>query len=216
MSVDLQYALSTDGAFDRSLKFPVEWAIQHLTDISFSGDWVDPRVIGASTLEQKLAGAAANYACDLLFVHRDAERAVPADRKAEIENALRIAGVGTHHVAVVPIRMTEAWLLIDELAIRTAAGNPNGTMSLPLPKLSALEREADPKITLETCLERASGKSGRRLSIFRRDMPAMKHRVAELIETYEPLLSLSSFSALVEDTKLALMRLGHQVKANRE
>jgi hypothetical protein len=39
------------------------------------------------------------------------------------------------HIPVVPVRMTEAWLLADEFAIRSAPGNPNGTQSLDLPDL---------------------------------------------------------------------------------
>jgi hypothetical protein len=45
--------------------------------------------------------------------------------------------------------MTEAWLLIDEKAIREAAGNPKGRQPLNLPKPSKTEELSDPKETLK-------------------------------------------------------------------
>ena len=48
-------------------------------------------------------------------------------------------------ICVIPVRMTEAWLLIDEKAIRIAAGNRNGTEILEIPKLHELESLPDPK-----------------------------------------------------------------------
>jgi len=50
---------------------------------------------------------------------------------AEISNRVReIREAVTHpHVALVPVRMTEAWFLHDEEAIRRASGNPNGRVS---------------------------------------------------------------------------------------
>jgi hypothetical protein len=39
-------------------------------------------------------------------------------------------------VCVVPVRMMEAWLLIDEMAIRRVAGNPNGRIPIELPVLN--------------------------------------------------------------------------------
>ena len=48
-------------------------------------------------------------------------------------------------VCVVPVRMQEAWLLIDEAALRRAAGDPNGTQPLAMPDVQRLEELADPK-----------------------------------------------------------------------
>jgi hypothetical protein len=52
-------------------------------------------------------------------------------------------------VCVIPVKMTEAWLLIDEKAIREAAGNPKGRQPLNLPKPSKTEELSDPKETLK-------------------------------------------------------------------
>ena len=74
------------------------------------------------------------YPCDVLFVHRDAEAQLPAFRREEVTRAL--AHTEIPHVPVIPVRMTEAWLLADENAIRRAAGNPNGDEELNLPDIS--------------------------------------------------------------------------------
>jgi hypothetical protein len=40
---------------------------------------------------------------------------------------------GRTEARVVPVRMTKAWLTVDEAAIRKAARNPLGTAPLELP-----------------------------------------------------------------------------------
>ena len=108
------------------------------------------------------------YPCDLLFVHRDAEGVPHRSRVEEIEIAMQEVravheGAGLPpHVVVVPVRMTEAWLLFDEAAIRRAAGNPNGRVSLQLPPGDP-EEIADPKQLLHDLLRTASELGGRRL-----------------------------------------------------
>jgi len=96
-------------------------------------------------LTERVRGALELFPADLLFVHRDADREPTATRRDEIRKAVEIATPNQATVPVVPVRMTEAWLLIDEPAIRSAAGNPRGTMALDLPKLGAIEGTADPK-----------------------------------------------------------------------
>jgi hypothetical protein len=103
--------------------------------------------------------------------------------------------------------MTEAWLLIDEGAIRRAAGNPNGTILLPLPKLARLEALADPKALLRNCLVRASEKTGRRLQQFERDLAERAERVAELTTDFSPLRELPAFQGLESDTRELLQGL---------
>lgn len=64
---------------------------------------------------------------DLVVVHRDADNAGADARLAEIRSAVVETAVCAHVVPIVPIRMTEAWLLLDEDAIRTVAGNQPAT-----------------------------------------------------------------------------------------
>jgi hypothetical protein len=90
--------------------------------------------------------------------------------------------------------MTEAWFLFDEVAIRTAAGNPRGTMPLSLPPIERVEALPDPKAVLRDALLDASGLSGRRRDKFRAGQAFQ--RVAELIESYRALRVLPSFGYL--------------------
>lgn len=136
---------------------------------------------------------------DVLFVHRDAENVSPDRRRAEIESAVRsIPGLAPQVVVpVIPVRMSEAWILHDEAAIRYAANNPNGQMPLSLPPTRKLPDVADPKETLKQLLRTASGRNRRRMRSFNES--AAVHRVAELIEDYSALRQLEAFSQLEED-----------------
>jgi hypothetical protein len=93
--------------------------------------------------------------------------------------------------------MTEAWLLIDETAIRTAARNPNGKIKLGIPAIKKLENLPDPKDVLHELLRQASEAQGRDLKKFR--VHAMVHRLAELIEDYSSLRQLSAFQQFESD-----------------
>jgi hypothetical protein len=100
--------------------------------------------------------------------------------------------------------MSEAWLLVDERAIREAAGRPSGTKSLDLPRVRDLERIADPKALLREMILQASEATGRRRDRLKRDLPARVHRVADLIEDYSPLRQLPGFQRFERDLASAL------------
>lgn len=112
---------------------------------------------------------------------------------AEIGSAAADSGIFSY-VLVVPVQMTETWLLIDEAAIRMAAGNPHGRVPLDLPSLARLERLPDPKGYLHERLRLASEKSGRRLDQFQRGVGERVQRVAALIEDFSPLRHLAAFA----------------------
>jgi hypothetical protein len=95
--------------------------------------------------------------------------------------------------------MTEAWLLFDEMAIRHAAGNRRGQQRVDLPVLARMEDLPNPKQLLYECLQSASGQSGRRLKQFRVAVHA--RRVADLIDDFSPLRTLSSFALLEQDIR---------------
>ena len=140
------------------------------------------------------------YPCDLLFVHRDAEGAAFDDRLAEITMALSESlATAMPAVCVVPVRMSEAWLLIDESALRHAAGNPNGSIPLDLPSPQRLEQLPDPKRVLHEVLRRASGLRGRRLTSFNRRLH--RCRVADRIDDFSSLYRLPASQRLSADLK---------------
>jgi len=140
---------------------------EYLTDRDVQSAWADlaglPNLPKKLSFSERIKIAIELHPCDLLFVHRDAETEPRENRVAEIHKAVKEAGksVSLPIVCVVPVRMTEAWLLFDEAAIRTAAGNPNGKRVLQLPKMARVENEPDPKELLYELLREASELGGR-------------------------------------------------------
>lgn len=210
MPDSIRYTLCSEGPADQVLKHHIEWALGRLTTLPFAGDWADPTIFDnqARDVATRAAQAVAYYPCNLLFVHRDADRDGYDIRRAEVITGLRQAGIAVASVAVVPVRMTEAWLLCSESAVRQAAGRPMGVQTLPLPSVQRVEADSSPKKTFEQCLCVASERSGRRLEQFRRELPALRHRVAELIEDFEPLLAAPSFRRFYDELKVTLERAG--------
>lgn len=180
------------------------------TTLPLSGTWVDPQrlPLGTRTLTARLQYALDLYPCDLLFVHRDSERQDPPIRYAEVTDALANLAVLPPVLCVVPVRMTEAWLLTDEAAIRRAADNPHGSVALSLPALHTVERIPDPKQKLFDLLRTASQKSGRRLDQFKRDESERRFRVAELTEDISPLQHIPAFQRLQSEIQQLMQSQG--------
>jgi hypothetical protein len=143
----------------------------------------------------------------LVVVHRDADRGLAHDRKDEIEKAVRGEWPGLRHVAVVPVRMLEAWLLLDEGCLRQVAENPSGRVSLDLPKGIAAEKVADPKQLLKDSLARASECKGRRLSQFQKRFSQHRLRMLELLDPEGPVTGLPSWQDFVRDLDTAFVAL---------
>jgi hypothetical protein len=97
-------------------------------------------------------------------------------------------------ICVVPVRMTEAWLLFDIGAIRQAAGNPNGTVSLNLPSPSNIEGLPNPKRVLHDILREATERGTRRRKRFGTNMAVQL--IPKYIENFSPLRRLTAFVAL--------------------
>jgi hypothetical protein len=148
------------------------------------------------TLEERIRKAVELFPCEVLFIHRDAEREPPDRRRTEIGAAVLGAeanGCRVPAVTIVPVRMLEAWLLFDERAIRQAAGNPNGTAPLNLPALQRVEDRPDPKSDLSEALKTASELTGRRLKKF--NSAQAFWRVADFLEDFSPLRQLPAYLA---------------------
>lgn len=212
MAKPLRYTLVSDGQSDRALLPIIDWVLQSVPAVAqrgFAGQHAASTVLRrASGLRGKIDRALHYYPCDLLFVHRDTEASdekIWQHRCAEIERAMQ--GLATPYVCVVPMRMTEAWLLIDADAIRRAAGNSHSQDPLALPPLRRLEQESDPKALLHELLIAASEKQGRRLGQFKQDLSSRHARVAEFITDFSPLRNLSAFLAFEAQTMQAIKNL---------
>ena len=206
----LRYTLIGDGSSDRCLLPIVNWLLDQDPFVSARGfipQWADlrgNRPVPAS-LRERIQRARQQWPCELMFVHRDAESSTAEPRLAEVLSA--VLDDDLVQIPIIPVRMMETWLLIDERAIRLAADNPNGTSTIPLPELRRLEDEADPKELLLRCLVLASEKSGRRLDQFKRTLHRRVHRVADLIEDFSPLRRLPAFQQFESSAREALASL---------
>jgi hypothetical protein len=201
----LHYVLLSDGPSDRVLLPILDWLLQqHGVTSNLSRDWADPgqfrRTNGGNSPTTRIRDVLKVYRCDLLFVHRDAEKQEASLRYDEIKHA--VLGIASEvkvppYICVVPIRMTEAWLLFDEQAIRSASGNPNGRMPLDLPNKNRVEALPDPKEILYSLLKEASGLPTHRRRSFRPSANAI--RVTDFIDDFSPLRGLMAFDALEQD-----------------
>lgn len=200
----IKYTLLCDGSSDKALLPILDWLFQqHLPDFEINRNWADLSRIPQQlkSLSERIKMSIDVYPCDFLFVHRDAENQGREQRIAEIEKAVNELGKSFNPkvIYVIPVRMTEAWLLFNEPAIRKAASNPSANNSLKLPSLRKVESEVNPKNLLYELLKEASGLSGRRLKKFRPQ--ECVHRVADLIEDFTPLRSLTAFECLESDVR---------------
>jgi len=200
---EFRYTLISDGSSDRALLPILTWVLREKGDVRrVQPEWADLGRLPQppQSLRERILSAIDLFPCDLLFVHRDAEGEDPKTRRREIRKALQESierGFQVPAVCVVPVRMTEAWLLFDEPAIRFAAGNPNGRKPLIMPELSLIEQIQDPKNALFRILREASGLTGRRLKKF--NMDEARIRITELISDFSPLRQLSAFQRLEND-----------------
>lgn len=195
---ELRYTLLADGSSDRALIEIISWLLrQHLPGVALVSQWADlgrlPRP--PRSLAERIVQSARLHPCDLLFIHRDAEREPRQVRVDQVRRALADAATLRPlppAIPVVPVRMTEAWLLSNEAAIRRVARNPNGRQPLALPDLRALERLPDPKGRLRQLIQAASGRPAHRL----RRLNVGAIQVAAFTATFSSLRGLPAFQAL--------------------
>jgi hypothetical protein len=135
---------------------------------------------------------------ELVVLHRDADRDGPEARRLEISDAIAAEWPDLVHVPAIPVRMLEAWLLLDEASIRLVAQNPNGRAKLGLPKPNVVESIADPKALLKQTLAVASGLSGRRLEQFQKRFSENRLRLLELLDPHGPVTALPSWCAFLD------------------
>ena len=156
-------------------------------------------------LAKRIQSAVGTFPCDLLLVHRDADGTERNVREREVRDAATSAGLlQTPVVCLIPVRETEAWLLLEEKAIRQAAGHPNGRRDLGLPPPADIESTNQPKERLKKALVEAAELSGRRLKKFRIEVAVS--RIAELMNP-TTLRQLPAFVAFERDLSLSLAEL---------
>jgi hypothetical protein len=173
MSLAIRFVFIGEGTSDESL-------IPHLRELCFLCGADDAenieiernqlqKKVGHTILEKVRAVLQLAPNANLLFIHRDADGRDSSPRYKEIASAIESLGGSIPYVAVVPVQETEAWLLLDEEAIREVVESRKGRIRLNLPSPSQVESIANPKERLKEVLATASGLKGRRLKKFRKN-----------------------------------------------
>jgi len=209
----VDFLLVSEGSSDCSLQEPLEELCLKCGATEVAGAAPDfryfPQEIGYS-LKDKLRFVNKQFTCfDLIFVHRDADKSGRSKRYSEIKREVKRYVAWTPWVPVIPVRMTESWLLLDENAIRSAVGNPNGSTKLDLPT-SAREAEnlKTPKTALESALITASELGTRRKKKVRKNIPYYKALLISRLDPHGAVTAFPSWQALEEDLASAL----HQIE----
>lgn len=138
---------------------------------------------------------------DVVVVHRDADNVGAETRRREITEALGRIDPDLVFCPVIPVRMTEAWLLLDEPTIRQVAGNPRGRNDLRLPSVREVERVTDPKQRLHECLLAASAATGRRRERNATRFANHRRQLLKRIDRHGPVTRLPSWQQLVDDVE---------------
>ena len=143
---------------------------------------------------------------DVVIIHRDSDSANPEERRSEIESVKKVLDPIKGYLPLVPIQETKAWLLLDEDAIRRAAGKPRGTANLDLPTPQRVEQIASPKEFLSKTLNAASELSGRKLLKFKKSFPQQRAFLLRTFTSSGPQRNTRAWTMLAEDMALVVRK----------
>ena len=205
----LRYTLIGDGSSDKILMNIIKWTIDDIYPaLPSEGMFADFTLLQSPPQKKDVMGqvqaAKKYYPFDILFYHRDAEskgKAILQKRANEIRKYLN-EDEQRATICIIPIKMTEAWLLFDENAIRKAAGNRNYIGAINLPDIKQIENENNPKSLLHDLLRKVSGLKGRNLKKF--NVNYHVHLIAENIEDFSPLRQLSAYRAFEQEFRSSI------------
>jgi hypothetical protein len=154
---------------------------------------IEAKVKTAFKLEQNI---------NLLFIHRDADSPDAEPRYAEISRGIENARYAGKWIGIVPVQETEAWLLLNEIAIRRVAGRPKGRIELNLPNPHRVEQVAKPKERLLEAILLASETAGRRRKQLTTKLPALRSKLLTELEVGGQLDLIQSWVRLKTDIEL--------------
>lgn len=196
------FTLLAEGSSDRVLLPIIRWMLsQHHVAYEWSEQLANLSALPVAprSLTDRITASINYFPSDVLFVHRDSDSSSVESRVEEIRAAFadRADSPDVTCIPVIPVRMTEAWLLISEAALRASVDNRNGRVVLNLPAINTLEAIPNPKQLLEETLLMASELTGRRRKKFH--FPAHRARIPDSIDNWNRLLELPSARRLYDD-----------------
>lgn len=216
----VKFLLVCEGPSDRHIVPHLESLCVRAGAVEAIGDAPDlgllPRPPGKAIEEQAAAALRLAGEVHLLFAHQDADRRDPEDVRRRIDARLSAVRGCPPHVCVVPVQEIEAWLLLDERAIRAVAGRPRGTAHLGLPEPGRIESTPSPKEVLEAALAAASEASGARLRKVRSAFREHRSMLFQRLDVDGPIQSLPAWRRLVLDVQRVIDLLQAEVGRPRE
>ncbi len=195
-----------DGSSEAMLLPLVQRVLDQYAELRFNAIFFQNIDRPSAGLLKRATSAIKRESPDLLLIHRDTEKEIRTIREQEISQELHT--LNHPWVPLIPVRMSEAWLLVDEEAIRYAAGNPRGTADLRLPPLHKLETLPDPKEILCTALEVASEMTSANRKRRNFNPYKLRHYIANQINDLSTLRRLPSFSDFEKSLHLELKKMG--------
>lgn len=155
------------------------------------------------TLSEKLHAVISLYSgIDIIIIHRDADNVGYEARRAEIDHVISHTRILWPYVPLIPVRMTEAWLLTDFNAIHNAIGFGKSKNEIEFLSLRKVEGLADPKAYLLNKIKEIANLPKRR----ERDLNVymVRKKIGVHLTNLENLNRLSSFVSFKGDLAAAI------------
>ena len=204
----VSFAFLCEGSSDTGLIAHLETLLVHFGAQEVTG-MPDTRKGTIPARLRQLLTEETGTGIDMVFIHRDSDGPDRNGREREIRRGVEESGFPHPLIPVIPVQETEAWLLLDEQAIRDVVAS-KGKQSLRLPKPNAIEGTRKPKEILQKALLAASETSGRRL---KKEKNSFNHHRRVLLQRLDPfgaVRDLPSWQCLERDIQRALAQLENQ------
>lgn len=203
MALELNLGFACEGSSDEALLGVIKTLAINSGATRVTGDAFNMRGTVRKKIEFMM-NQTADY--DILFIHRDADDSDPQPRYEEIQQAGLDSSWDGPLVGVVPVQMTEAWLLTDHQAIRDVAGKSRGRVGLHLPGVNRIEDTHDPKSVLLDAYLSASEATGRRRKDVIKRFSARRRTLLERLDPDGDVSALRSFVRMREDIHQAVRK----------
>ena len=205
----VSFAFLCEGSSDTGLIAHLETLLMHFGVQEATG-MPDTRKGTIPARLRQLRAEGTEAGIDMVFIHRDSDDPDRKGREREIRRGVEESGFPHPFIPVIPVQETEAWLLLDEQAIRDVVACPKGKQPLRLPKPNAIEGTRNPKEILQKALLAASETSGRRLKKEKNSFKHHRRVLLQRLDSFGAVRNLPSWQCLERDIRRALAQLENQ------
>ena len=204
----VSFAFLCEGSSDTGLIAHLETLLVHFGAQEATGQ-PDTRKGTIPARLRQLRTEETGTGIDMVFIHRDSDGPDREGREREIRRGVEESGFPHPFIPVIPVQETEAWLLLDEQAIRDVVAS-KGKQPLRLPKPNAIEGTRNPKEILQKALLAASETSGRRLKKEKNSFSRHRRVLMQRLDPFGAVRDLPSWQCLERDIQRALAQLENQ------